>query len=234
MSLLGVMFSCCLRPRVDDDPTVMPTETTTLISHHSGHSSTGFVDTTAMNRQRLHDRMLTIVRAKEGKMVNVNLRAPFILGTAPPSPPSQSPSSPALPVTSDSAPPSPSAPAPNGNHAHIPHILTMTPARMRLRAGSGYSSPSGSRSSSRRRIDSADRSPVPSHLQLHPAPERPPRGPNPSSDWFGDTDAATESESDSHASRLGDAVAIAIRSPVRKDEDMVNAGNGIAFSWGDT
>ncbi|KAJ7898570.1 hypothetical protein B0H14DRAFT_173960 [Mycena olivaceomarginata] len=237
MSILAPLFSCCLRPRVEDDHTVIPTETTNLISHASRHSSNGLVDTTAVDRQKLHDRMGIIVRSKEGKMVNVNLRTPFILGSAPASPPSTGRSSPLPsplpPASSESASTSSHATVPNGTRTPIPQILTMTPARMRLRADSRYSSPSGSRSSSLRRPDTADRSPTVAQFQLRPTTplERPPpRVPNPSSEGIGEREVELESP----ASQLGEAVAIAVGSPVRRDEASGDAGDGIAFSWGDT
>ncbi|KAJ7016096.1 hypothetical protein C8F04DRAFT_584071 [Mycena alexandri] len=163
-SILQFLCYCCLRPEVsrEDDPTVIPTETTHLIPNSAGLSSPSLPEAMIVDHQKLNDRMGLIVRAKEGKMVNVSVRLPFMLqsatGNSPPSSNGLS-SSPTTPTSTATAPAAPAPQTSAGSSAvsRRPLVLTMTPARSRLYAESRYSSPSGSRSSSRRRPELSDR-----------------------------------------------------------------------------
>ncbi|KAJ7896516.1 hypothetical protein B0H13DRAFT_2034083 [Mycena leptocephala] len=225
-SMFHQLFYCCLCPRDEDDPTVIPTETTHLISPTAGLSSPGLPEATAVDHQKLHDRMGSIVRSKEGKMVNVSARTPFTLQSA-----GGSTSAPPF----SSSPPTPTPQAPGDTVGRRPPVLTMTPARARLHADSRYSSPTGSRSSSRRRTgtDPTERDRYTSYF---PYSERGKQATP--SEWFGDT------ESESSHSHAGDAGPEELKSPARigspvpirsKDEDDGHANTmSIAFSWGDT
>jgi hypothetical protein len=148
--------------------------------------------------------MGSIVRSKEGcvaaviqfiikahslcrKMVNVSARTPFTLQSA-----GGSTSAPPF----SSSPPTPTPQAPGDTVGRRPPVLTMTPARARLHADSRYSSPTGSRSSSRRRTgtDPTERDRYTSYF---PPSERGKQATP--SEWFGDT------ESESSHSHAGDA-----------------------------
>ncbi|KAJ7759600.1 hypothetical protein B0H16DRAFT_1533875 [Mycena metata] len=153
------LLCCCIRPEVspEDDPTVIPTETTHLIPNSAGLSSRRLPGAMIVDHQKLNDRMSIIVRAKEGKMVNVSARLPFTLQSATANSPLSSNGLSSSPTASTST--APTAPAPQTSAGSLiasrrPPVLTMTPARSRLHAESRYSSPSGSRSSSRRRPES--------------------------------------------------------------------------------
>ncbi|KAJ7493950.1 hypothetical protein FB451DRAFT_1491511 [Mycena latifolia] len=148
--MLRALFPCCLRPAdTDDDYTVIPNETARLLPAPEADLLPSYSAGPPMDTQKLNDRMGTIVRAKEGKMVNVSARTPFVMQRAP------SPSSFA------STPPDPPTPgpesAPAARTSRRPPVLTITPARASLYAEgrSRYSSPAGSRSPSRRRPDPA-------------------------------------------------------------------------------
>ncbi|KAJ6521706.1 hypothetical protein B0H19DRAFT_1277635 [Mycena capillaripes] len=230
--MFRLLFSCCIRPRDEDDPTVIPTETTHLISPSAGLSSPGLPEAIAVDHQKLHDRMGTIVRSKEGKMVNVGARTPFTLQSAPAESASAPPSSPTTPTSSANPP------LPGTLVGRRPPVLTMTPARARLHADSRYSSPTGSRSSSRRRAgtDHSDRYTA----YVHSPAERTKQLPVPN-EWFGET----ESES-SFSVSVGEAgpeeatsplSGVPIATPVsngKREEDNDASTMAIAFSWGDT
>ncbi|KAJ7889873.1 hypothetical protein B0H14DRAFT_2691143 [Mycena olivaceomarginata] len=230
------LFFCCLRPPVEDDPTVIPTETTHLISPGTGLSSPGVPETSAVDHQKYQDRMGTIVRSKEGKMVNVSARAPFILrsasggsaSTPPASLPSAGISSSSPPTPTASVAPPPIAPS----ISRRPPVLTMTPAVVRLYADSRYSSPTGSRSSSRRRTDSSDKYVAYGNSS---AERRKQSGPIPS-EWLSET----ESESSLTAQHIPEEPenGVAIASPIsisggNDDTDTDPKAMSIAFSWGD-
>ncbi|KAF8192875.1 hypothetical protein K438DRAFT_2017989 [Mycena galopus ATCC 62051] len=207
---------------------VIPTETTHLISDAAGLSSAGLPDTRAVDRQKLRDRMGTIVRLKEGKMVNVNARVPFILHST-----TESSSSTTTSEAHLSAPPTPELTS-NFSSAldstHHPQVLTMTPARMRLRADSRYSSPSGSRSSSRRRTDPVDRH----NMYTQHGTERGKQTPSIPSQWLGETESEASGMADAGAEEPESPTSrVAIASPTSMDRDDSNAMS-IAFSWSDT
>ncbi|KAF7360951.1 hypothetical protein MSAN_01125200 [Mycena sanguinolenta] len=224
-SILSMLFCSCFRSRVEDDPTVIPTETTHLIGPESaGFSSTSLADTITVDRQKLHDRMSTIVRSKEGKMVNVSARVPFTIHSASESASSSAPASPpsASGLVSPKTPTSPTLPQPSASRGQV---LTLTPARMRLRADSRYSSPSGSRSSSRRRTDHSDRN----SSHANSVAGRGKQMPLIPTQWFGDT----ESESSAAGVEEAKSPVLAIPSPIGRGKDDPNAMD-IAFSWSDT
>ncbi|KAF7332901.1 hypothetical protein MVEN_02395600 [Mycena venus] len=232
--MFHLLFCCCARPPVEDDPTVIPTETTHLISPGTGLSSSDFPETIAVDHQKLQDRMGTIVRSKEGKMVNISARAPFILRSAAGGSSGTAASSPSAGFSS---PPTPTSSAPLTSTAPTtsrhPPVLIMTPARARLQADSRYSSPSGSRSSSRRRTDSSDRYTA-SYLHSSTSVEREKHAPV-SSKWSSET----ESESSVMADHIPEEPesGVVIVSPihnVKGDADADAKTMAIAFSWSDT
>ncbi|KAJ7636462.1 hypothetical protein FB45DRAFT_906652 [Roridomyces roridus] len=146
--MLRTLFCCCASAAAADDVSVIPDETTHLIPKVSSLTPDSL---SVLDHQKLQDRMSTIVRAKQGKMVNVAARTPFTVQTAPPTP---------------SAVPDPD-PAGDTNtlsptETRRPQVLTMTPAASRGSWSlnpSRYSSPNPSRSSSRKRpaSESSDR-----------------------------------------------------------------------------
>ncbi|KAF7334679.1 hypothetical protein MVEN_02298500 [Mycena venus] len=226
--MLHSLFCCCARPRVEDDPTVIPTETTHLISGAAGLPSPHLPETMAIDRQRLQERMGTIVRSKEGKMVNVNARTPFILHSASEGSSSTAPASPTAEDNNLSAPPTPTLsvlPPPSALNASNPHVVTMTPARLRLRADSRYSSPSGSRSSSRRRAD----------IGYTTSPQSAVDRGKPgliSAQFFDDT--GSESSETMRTDTVKSSVnGVTIPNPVNGSKDDTNPMS-IAFSWSDT
>ncbi|KAJ7175003.1 hypothetical protein C8R43DRAFT_975688 [Mycena crocata] len=148
-SFLARLFCCCyIRPRTnrtDVESAVIPNETSRLIDPPSSPAPQITVD-----HQKLNDKLGTIVRAKEGKMVSVNARAPFTLHSA----------------YNGEDSPSPSGTAGFGSAAvsRLPPVLTMSPSgrlqgSLNLNANhSRGSSASGSRSSSSSRQQSQMRS----------------------------------------------------------------------------
>ncbi|KAJ7249806.1 hypothetical protein B0H12DRAFT_691238 [Mycena haematopus] len=226
-SMFRLLF-CCVRRPVETDPTVIPTETTHLISA-VGFPSPGLTETLAVDPQLQHlqDRMGTIVRSTEAKMVNVSARAPFILQSTPGgiagSPPSAARSS-SSPTSSVHPPTAPTV-------GRRPPVFTLTPACARLQ--SRYSSPGVSRqvsrSSSCRRADfgSSDRYTVYAYSSVE-------RGRQVPSKWFSETETESESSVSVHdesAGRLGIAHPIS-RGGNEADTDVQNTMS-IAFSWGD-
>ncbi|KAJ7509479.1 hypothetical protein B0H11DRAFT_2421420 [Mycena galericulata] len=173
-SLLARLFCCCLvrprRPVLDVESAVIPNETSRLIEPPSsarkltGDSSPA----TVVDHQTLSDRLGTIVRAKEGKMVNVSARTPFTLHSTA-SPTSEAENS---DTHADGGTAAGDARPPLGR---LPPILTMTPARTygnlnlyseSRHSSDGHSSPVGSRSSSHIRPDQRSRS-TNSHSHSH-------------------------------------------------------------------
>ncbi|KAJ6453968.1 hypothetical protein C8R45DRAFT_1223007 [Mycena sanguinolenta] len=230
-SILSLLFCSCLRPRVEDDPTVIPTETTHLMGPESARfSSTNLADSITVDRQKLHARMSTIVRSKEGKMVNVSARVPFTIHSAPESTNSSAPASPpsASRLASPTTPTTPTLPEPSASNGHRGQVLTLTPARMRLRADSRYSSPSGSRSSSRRRTDFSDRN----SSYAHSLAGRGKQTPAIPSQWLVDTESEFSAAGDAGQEEATSPVQ-PIPRPISKSTDDPNAIS-IAFSWGDT
>ncbi|KAJ7469447.1 hypothetical protein FB451DRAFT_354427 [Mycena latifolia] len=238
--MLRLLSACCpcLRPAeagTEDDNTVIPNETSRLIPAPPGlvAYSAGERGALAVDTQKLNERLGTIVRAKEGKMVNVSARAPFVMHRAPS-------------VSSASAPPSPTAPgvevasAPAPRTSRRPPVLTMTPARASLYAESRYSSPSGSRSSSRRRPDTTYAYGVRAKQASAAS----------GSEWFGESAPESEMDveesavapSDSAAAAPEEVIVPAAPLPiaaVRAEGEGARGkaearGFGIAFSWSDT
>ncbi|KAJ7120047.1 hypothetical protein C8R44DRAFT_877522 [Mycena epipterygia] len=241
--MFHLLFSCCIRSGApaDDDPTVIPTETSHLIPASGGLSSPGLPETITVDHQKLNDRLGTIVRAKEGKMVNVSSRSPFTLQNAEAS--TSSPASPTsayfpLPTTMTSPTQAPVPPISTSSPlaSRRPPVLTMTPARskasLNLCGDSRYSSPSGSRSSSRRRPDPSDRYTYcgPSSAVVEGGRVKG-RKASTASDWFGET----ESESSCGERPAGEAEPPNSGLPiVTTKEDLHVNTQSIAFSWGDT
>ncbi|KAJ7694274.1 hypothetical protein B0H14DRAFT_3044212 [Mycena olivaceomarginata] len=78
-SLLTQLLCCGARPRAappDVQSTVIPNEHSRLLDEPE---SPAIVDVDVVAHQSLSDRLDTIVRAKEGKMVSVSARTPFTL-----------------------------------------------------------------------------------------------------------------------------------------------------------
>ncbi|KAF9227167.1 hypothetical protein BS17DRAFT_450300 [Gyrodon lividus] len=74
--MFSLLFSCCgFRQRSHETPTV-PHEHTRLIP---ATEDTPTPQPRVIDHQRLKDRLGTVVRSKEGKMVNVNVQFPFNL-----------------------------------------------------------------------------------------------------------------------------------------------------------
>ncbi|KAJ7759587.1 hypothetical protein B0H16DRAFT_594916 [Mycena metata] len=232
-SILQLLCCCCIHPEVspENDPTVIPTETTYLIPNSAGLSSPRLPGAMIVDHQKLNDRMSIIVRAKEGKMVNVSTRLPFTLQSATASSPPGLSSSPTTPTSTAANAPAPQISAGSLTASRRPPVLMMTPARSRLHAEGRYSSPSGSRSSSRRRPES-DRYTYPytpsgptSAVEGGPA-----RGKQASlgSEWIGETESESSPQPESQA-QTARGVAIA------KMEENADANTmSIAFSWSDT
>ncbi|KAJ7149579.1 hypothetical protein C8R46DRAFT_1125570 [Mycena filopes] len=227
------LLCCCLRPELapEDDPTVIPTETSHLLAS-SALSSPGLPEATAVDHQEFHDRMGTIVRSKEGKMVNLNARVPFTLQTVPPTSnvvSSESEPSSSLPTPTSTGPPAADAEAAPSRH---PPVLTMTPARSRLYAESRYSSPSGSRSSSRRRPELSNRHTY--HASgSGPASAIEGSGAGRARQGSFVETSASESEPESalESERRNLPAGVGIASNAKSDE---NPAMSIAFSWSDT
>ncbi|KAJ7661068.1 hypothetical protein B0H17DRAFT_1094609 [Mycena rosella] len=146
-SFLARLLCCCSGPRtpahdVESTGQVIPNETTRLLDPPSSPAPI------AVDHQKLSDKLGSIVRAKEGKMVSVSARAPFMIHSAHDSEEEN------LPSTSHMAP---THTANNATISRRPPVLTMTPARSQgslnlySDSRSQLSSPAGSRSSSRRR-----------------------------------------------------------------------------------
>ncbi|KAJ7728014.1 hypothetical protein DFH07DRAFT_851444 [Mycena maculata] len=144
-SLLARLFCCCsVRPRgpvSDVESAVIPNESSRLLDPPPS-------PTLVVDHQKFSDRLGTIVRAKEGKMVSVSARSPFTLHSA------ASPTSDAADndVRADSG-------LARATTSHLPPVLTMTPARshgsLNLYSDSRHSSDSHSQSSSPRRSRSS-------------------------------------------------------------------------------
>ncbi|KAJ7076975.1 hypothetical protein B0H15DRAFT_570848 [Mycena belliarum] len=193
--------------------------------------------------QKLHDRLSGIVRSKEGKMVNVHARA-FILTRSRPLSPT-APLSPRIsptlvPTVTHSSPETPPPIIPSAPlTSRRPPILTLMPNRpLYADSPSRYSSPAGSRSSSRRRpalaVDTA--SGTGPNGTVRSARSTQARG----SAWFGESepDLAAESGVES-APEVGEASSRArpidtgVATPITGVSENPKA-LGIAFSWSDT
>ncbi|KAJ7692940.1 hypothetical protein B0H17DRAFT_1330682 [Mycena rosella] len=239
--MLRLLFPCCIRP-IEDEFTIIPDETSYLLPASVGLPSPDPSDTITVDHQKLNDRLSTIVRAKEGKMVNVISRTPFTLHIVQDSTSSSdsrtAPLTPTSPTTA-TGPVLPVSPASSDVVvSRRPTVLTMTPARSRatmsLYADSRYSSPSASRSSSRRRPDPADRYMYAAPSSDRGSVRRKGKQASTSSEWFGET------ESDTTGDRTPDEVqppapGVMIASPVsRKNGPRDVNVQSIAFSWSDT
>ncbi|KAJ6512306.1 hypothetical protein DFH09DRAFT_1333454 [Mycena vulgaris] len=135
--MLCLLFPCCIRPLDDDSADqVIPNETSRLIPASAQLPPPGPPEMT-VDHQKLNDRLSTIVRAKEGKMVNVISRTPFTLRSvhdntsSPASPISPGPTSPSTPASTSAAlPEAPVIPASSTLGSRRPTVLTMTPAAL--------------------------------------------------------------------------------------------------------
>ncbi|TRM55122.1 hypothetical protein BD626DRAFT_579532 [Schizophyllum amplum] len=81
MSFLRAALSCCLgkRPRNELDD-VIPNEESRLIpSIVDEPSGSSLPNVSSMDQQKVRDKLGIIVRAKEGRMVNVHAAIPFNL-----------------------------------------------------------------------------------------------------------------------------------------------------------
>ncbi|KAJ7759567.1 hypothetical protein B0H16DRAFT_1720359 [Mycena metata] len=242
-SILQLLCCCCIHPEVspENDPTVIPTETTYLIPNSAGLSSPRLPGAMIVDHQKLNDRMGIIVRAKEGKMVNVSARLPFTLQSATASSPPSSTglsSSPTTPTSTAANAPAPQISAGSLTASRRPPVLTMTPARSRLHAESRYSSPSGSRSSSRRRPELSDRYTYPytasgptSAVEGGTA-----RGKQASlgSEWIGETESESSETSPQLEYQAKTLRGVAITGPDKMEENADANTMSIAFSWSDT
>ncbi|KAF8193927.1 hypothetical protein K438DRAFT_827642 [Mycena galopus ATCC 62051] len=226
-AFLAQLLCCGARPRAtpsDVQSTVIPNEHSRLLDEaESSHRPAIVVD-----HQKLSDRLGTIVRAKEGKMVSVSARTPFTLRDA-------------EPVSSVSA----SNPDIGGSRVNIsrrPPVLTMTPTRshgsLRLHSDSQsrHSSRSGSRSSSRQPVlrshsahssGSARRSTTTLSVPAS-ASTLDTRGKAlDTSEWFAESDSEYSVE-DQPASPILGATPIAQPTPNLQSPPDVG---GIAFDW---
>ncbi|KAF7355940.1 hypothetical protein MVEN_00923200 [Mycena venus] len=231
-SLLMRLFCCGARPRTPPDvqSTVIPNEHSRLLDDDESPA-------VVVDHQTLDDRLVTIVRAKEGKMVSVSARTPFILHDA---------EQEQLPSTSNASA--------GGVQTHVnvsrrPPVLTMTPARAQSQGSlnlhsdtysqSRHSSHSGSRSSSRQPPALRSQSTHSSNSAHHSTTS----GPASTSasdtragkaldanEWFVESESefsAAEDEPSSGATPTATAQpAAVVRSP---PADM----RGIAFDWDD-
>ncbi|KAJ7692235.1 hypothetical protein B0H17DRAFT_1200574 [Mycena rosella] len=237
--MLRLLFPCCIRP-VDDDYTVIPNENSHLISGSGSIPSPGLPDTMTVDHRKLNDRLGTIVRSKEGKMVNLGSRTPFTMhsagdGTSSPASPTS-----AVPPTAETFTSvlagSGTIPASVAGVARRPLVLTMTPARSRatLHADSRYSSPSGSRSSSRPRSEPADRSTYHEPSSDGGSGQARKKKTSTASEWLGDSESESTrggtAEEDKAPTR-----AVTIASPLGKQATAADKNTqSIAFSWSDT
>ncbi|KAJ7181272.1 hypothetical protein C8R46DRAFT_599650 [Mycena filopes] len=193
-SLFTQLFCCCLRPR----PAPPDVESTTVIpNEHSRLLEPPASPASVVDHQSLSDRLGTIVRAKEGKMVSVSARTPFTL-------------------VHDAEPQLPSSSSTTTSANRRPPILTMTPARshgsLNLHSDSQSQSRSRSRSRPSSRSDSLASSPRrAAHSPLPPvAPPAPPpasasgsaerNAPAPvdASEWFVESESELVSGEEDH------------------------------------
>ncbi|KAK7013993.1 hypothetical protein R3P38DRAFT_1455867 [Favolaschia claudopus] len=221
-SLFAQLICCGKRSRAtfpDAPSTVIPNERTPLLDDPREQAPDVSVD-----HQSLSDRLGTIVRAKEGKMVSVSSRTPFTLHDA------------EQPTTS-----TPNEDAGGQDHevtiSRRPPVLTMTPARshgsfsyLRSDSQSQHSSRSGSRSPSRQRAQSGSASSAPpssssgrigSAAKRFKSPDR--------SEWF------VESESEVEVSVDDESASPTPHSPTSKTPTapilQIQDVKGIAFDW---
>ncbi|KAK7024714.1 hypothetical protein R3P38DRAFT_1050186 [Favolaschia claudopus] len=226
-SLFAQLICCGKRSRAippDAPSTVIPNERTPLLDDPREQAPDVSVD-----HQSLSDRLGTIVRAKEGKMVSVSSRTPFTLHDAEQA---------QLPTTS-------TANEDDGVQdvtiSRRPPVLTMTPARshgsfsyLRSDSQSQHSSESrsGSRSPSRQRAQSGSSVPPSSSsgrrsgaaARRFKSPDR--------SEWF------AESESEVEVSVDDESVSPTPHSPTSKTPTappapilQIQDVKGIAFDW---
>ncbi|KAJ6494265.1 hypothetical protein C8R45DRAFT_987767 [Mycena sanguinolenta] len=137
-SLIAQLLCCGVRPRAaspDVQSTVIPTERSHLLDDSQSPAI-------VVDHQKLSDKLGTIVRAKEGKMVSVSARTPFTLH--------------------DAEPPNLNDGGSRVNVSRRPPVLTMTPARSH--GSLNLYSDSRSRHSSRSCSRSSSRQP---HLRSH-------------------------------------------------------------------
>ncbi|KAJ7195664.1 hypothetical protein GGX14DRAFT_575452 [Mycena pura] len=207
MFRLLARLSCCGKRarRAPDDADYPPNETTHLIQASDelcvlsiAVLSFPATATMAMDHQLLADRLGTIVRSKESKMVNLGARTPFTLRRAeagaaaafdhaPPLPPHVG-----LLLPDSCTRPPPSSPTTAAPPAHAPPegpaVLTLTPARGARRLPvSRYTTPTGSRASSRRPApEDGSALDAPAQRRGRRCPRRPPTA---------ETETETEGES---------------------------------------
>ncbi|KAJ7881990.1 hypothetical protein B0H14DRAFT_2704160 [Mycena olivaceomarginata] len=226
-SLLTQLLCCGARPRAappDVQSTVIPNEHSRLLDEPE---SPAIVDVDVVAHQSLSDRLDTIVRAKEGKMVSVSARTPFTLHGA-----EQAPST--------------STVNGGGNRANVsrrPPVLTMTPARshgslnLYSDSRSRHSSGSGSRSSSRQpalRSQSArSGSSVPPSTTSVPssASASDNRGKAPdASEWFAESGSDFSVEGDEEPAPPTSGAEVHVRTPIAHPAAAADM-RGIAFDW---
>ncbi|KAJ7131788.1 hypothetical protein C8R43DRAFT_956752 [Mycena crocata] len=209
---------------------VIPNERSRLIE--SGPSS-GPPSPAALivDHQKLNDKLGTIVRRKESKMVNVSARAPFTLHAAS-----------SLTNTSDERHSATSAsmnapgfetnpPTARASISRRPPVLMMTPARsyygsLNLYSESQQSSPTGSRSSSRHRPEPRSTS---THSQSSVGSgtgsgSRSKGKGKQASGWFAESESEVSIEDQPPS-----PIAVARPDPATTPKDA----QGITFSWGD-
>lgn len=78
-AIFSTIFSCCLRRRRRRQEPVIPDEESRLIPAEATEPTPVIPNVVVIDHQKLKDRLGTIVRSKEGKMVNVNAQIPFNL-----------------------------------------------------------------------------------------------------------------------------------------------------------
>ncbi|KAJ7055497.1 hypothetical protein C8F01DRAFT_1158444 [Mycena amicta] len=176
-----LLLCSCLRPAPDDDhdasDAVIPNERSRLIESTPSPSAVAAVD-----HQKLNDRFGTIVRAKEGRMVSVSSRAPFVLHDE---------------EVLDDDGIDQATPTPTGVTLNRrPPVLTMTPARARSQGSLFQFSDTQSITLSRASSRSSSRArPPPStstsnNSQSSQSGAR--AGPT-ASEWFGDSESGSGS-----------------------------------------
>ncbi|KIY47792.1 hypothetical protein FISHEDRAFT_59396 [Fistulina hepatica ATCC 64428] len=135
--MFKLLFSCCIRRRRRDD--VIPDEESRLLQAADATSYASAVpNTSPINQQQIEERLGIIVRAKEGRMVNVNTPIPFNLHNKPvfePSSASRSASDSARyphDHASDCAPSNSSSSRSPSHSERLSHPITARPMDVRL------------------------------------------------------------------------------------------------------
>ncbi|KAJ7247109.1 hypothetical protein C8J57DRAFT_1360009 [Mycena rebaudengoi] len=255
------LFSCCIRSRPTADDVhrthppstgrnsadteqIIPNETSRLLpasagpssfvkhpvctrsSHSDINSSPGLPDAVVVDHQKLQDRLGTIVRSKEGAEGSADTPISPTSPSFPVAPTASS--STTTPRTSDNVVPS-----------RRPPILTMTPAKSQMSLNfSRFSSPSGSRSSSRRRQESNSSgsrhrySAADSAVDSVAEPAQ--RKDKASSAWFGESESETSADAEEAEEPPSPAPGRVVSSPIAAPKEQNTHAESIAFSWGDT